>query len=151
MKLKSINAENAQDTAVCVVGGGFGAMTSGAVNAVTPANFRLVGKILHVVGGVALAASAKGKDTASQFVKGFGIGLAVKPAYDLGTEQLRKVIPVNAEKNDFVENLKAGFVGLKGMRAKRLPTQLLAEFQPSNDTFDFSNENAKETKFKLNF
>lgn len=150
MKTQKLTIKKAQSGAITVVGGGVGAMASGAINAVTPQQFRLVGKIGHIALGVIIASSVSGKDEVSDFVKGTGIGLAVKPILDLGTEQLRKVLPVDTEKNTFIENLKAGFVGLKGTQGRALPTHLLGDFNADNLDFqdDFPEQ---EKKYNINF
>lgn len=137
MKL-SFKADNLQDNGVVAVAGVAGGMTSGAVNAITPAKYKTAGKIGHVILGLVIASSASGKDTSAKAVQGFGAGLAIKAGYDLATENLRKVVPVDATKDSIVSNLTQGALGMKGGMAQSVPTHLLGEWSGNmNDNFEY--------------
>lgn len=142
MKL-SFKADNLQDNGVVAVAGVAGGMASGAVNAITPAKYKTAGKIGHVVLGLVIASSASGNDTSTKAVQGFGVGLAIRAGYDLATENLRKVVPVDATKDTTVSHMWQGALGMRSSMAQAIPTHLLGEWNGNKDNFEYAGSGQK--------
>jgi len=143
MKFK-FNADNLQDNGVMAISGVTGGMASGAITAITPSQYKKAGKVGHVILGLVIASSASGKDTSANAVKGFGVGLALKSGFDLATEGLRKIVPVNSDKTDMLSVATQGALGMKASFQNRIPTSLLGEYSGGENYNDGMFSGAKK-------